>query len=186
MGLFDSIVPAIAAKFQIPPSAVQAAIATIVKAHQGDPTAQGQIKAAASGSSDRLRSILTATYGALKAQPAFWVAHYATKAKTQPLHPSHPYAAHVAHALQRVGAPALPPVLTAGRGRGGGGGRGRGGRGHGGGASVVYGGGTDGPFYEYDRPDYVLLDAVRVEQAPSPGLKGAPTVSPRQWNKGGN
>ena len=190
MGFLDQLAPAIAAKFGVPHAAARGAIALVAAAHAGDQVATQKLVAAVQGPSSAAKDILAATYQALKAHPAFWTAHYVTQAQKSPLHPSHPYAQHIRAGLARIGAPALPPIMAAGRGHGGGGGHGHGGgRGHarvrkGGrdvypGAVVVY----DGPYFE--GPDYVLESDNRVSDAESPGVYGGPETAP-DWQKGGN
>jgi hypothetical protein len=121
MGIFDSLVPAIAAKFGIPHDAAHQAVCLVFKAHQGDAAAVDHVTKIGQGTSDRLKAILGAAYGAMKAHPSFWVAHYAAKAKAAPLPPTHPYAGAIASALTAVSRAAH---TAAGRGRGGGPGHG--------------------------------------------------------------
>ena len=185
MGLFDKITADLVQTFAMPPGAAKAAIALVVKAHQGDAAAKGHIVRAASGQSARLRAILGAAYTALKQEPAFWTAHYATKAAREPLHASHPYAAHIGRAL--AAAPGAR-ALTTGHGHGGGGGHHGGHHGHGGGrggGGVVYGGGWDWDPY-YGGPEYIILDDRRMDAAQSPGqMSGSPEYAPG-FLKGGN
>jgi hypothetical protein len=179
MGLFDSLLPALSAKHQIPISAARGAIALVVKAHSGDPRSQQAIRDAVHGVSPRLPAILSDAYAALKAHPAFWTAHYAAKAKTDPLHPSHPYAAHIAANLARI----LPATSVSGRGHHGGGGHHRAhGFGRRGGGSVVSVVEAD-PYYS--GPDYILSDEALLDAVESPGIYGGPETAP-DWQKGGN
>jgi hypothetical protein len=184
MGLFDALVPALVARFQIPPSAAKGAIACVVKAHAGDPVSQQHIKNAVNGPSALLPAVLSATYAALKSHPAFWTAHYAAQARAVPLHPSHPYAAHIAANLARIGT-----TTVSGHGHHGGGGGGHGGghhRAHGfgrrGGGSVVAVVDAD-PYYS--GPDYILSDEALLDAVESPGIYGGPETAP-DWQKGGN
>jgi hypothetical protein len=121
MGIFDQLVPGIAAKFGIPTSAAHSAVALVFKAHQGDAAAVDHVTKISQGQSDRLKAILGAAYGAMRAHPSFWVAHYASKAKANPLPSTHPYAAPISSALSAVSRAAS---AVAGRGRGGGPGHG--------------------------------------------------------------
>jgi hypothetical protein len=184
MGVFDNIAAELSRSFSVPTSAAKQAVALVVKAHAGDAAAKAHILRAASGPSALLRNILGAAHASLKASPAFWTAHYASKAAREPLHPSHPYAAHIGKAL---GATAAVRQLSTGHGHGGGGG-GHGGHHHGGHHGRGGGGWGGGwgwdPFYE--GPEYILLDERRLDEAQSPGaMSGSPEYA-HGFLKGGN
>jgi hypothetical protein len=178
MGIFDQLVPAIAAKFGIPHDAAHNAVCLVFKAHQGDAAAVDHVTKISQGASPRLKAILGAAYGAMKAHPSFWVAHYASKAAKNPLPSSHPYAAPISSALSAV---AHAASATAGRGRGGGPGHG-GHRAHGrqrGRSFTVPSVVVESPWYYPDDGSQALFD----EQQATDQTENARDLGP-EWGDG--
>lgn len=176
MGIFDQLVPGLAQKFGIPAHAAHSAVCLVFKAHGGDAKAVEQVTKISQGSSPRLKAILGAAYGLMKAHPSFWVAHYASQAKSHPLPPTHPYAGAISNALASVSHKA-----TAGRGRGGGPGHG-GHRAHGrqrGRGFTVPTVVVESPWYYPDDGSQALFD----EQAQTDATANAQDLGP-EWGDG--